>query len=214
MSKIKAFAAAVAVVLSMPAAIGNAAEQSKEELLRQEQFARQWHKDHDEEIENIGKTIDALGKMTDAIDQASAETYKQCMRVFPNAAVCKCVSENNPVSLNFIGFVMVNALEEGDQKNSDIPVEAAVNARIAHRKCIGVPRKDAQDNFEKALKTMHPRVAAWARLHRADLSNPERLKAVFDADKAAIKLGCAPGSDCYMGALNLEMGYGSLPIGR
>ena len=74
------------------------------------------------------------------------------------------------------------------------------------------PQAISEDAFEKSLKTMHPRVAAWARLHKADLANPDRLKTALSADKTAIKLGCAPGSDCYMGVLNLDMGYGSVPF--
>jgi len=104
--------------------------------MRQEEFSRQWHKDHDEEIQNIGKSIDAIAKADEEINRLANETYSQCMRVLSNAVFCKCVSNNNPVSLNFVGFVMVNAFEQGDKQLSSIPIEAVVNARIAHRKCL------------------------------------------------------------------------------
>lgn len=112
-------------------------QQSKADLIKQEEFARKWHAEHDEEIRAAGKAIEAIGKMNDMIDVAVKETYDQCKRAFFHDDFCKCVSNNTPVSLNFVGFIAANALEAGSKQLADsMPVEAAVNARIAMKQCM------------------------------------------------------------------------------
>lgn len=63
------------------------------------------------------------------------------------------------------------------------------------------------DPFDEALKTMHPKVAAWAIEHRDDVTDPDRQKLAFASDAMATALGYMPGSDPYMEYMDQQMGY-------
>jgi hypothetical protein len=74
------------------------------------------------------------------------------------------------------------------------------------------PKRTAQpapqeDQFEVALKTMHPKVAEWARTHKDDVTKPERQRLAFAADQMAIAKGYNPGSDEYLDYMDESMGY-------
>jgi hypothetical protein len=73
------------------------------------------------------------------------------------------------------------------------------------------PAQPAGDPFEEALRPMHPKVAAWAREHKDDVTNPQRQELAFAADKLALARGYAPGSDEYISFLDESMGYKSKP---
>jgi hypothetical protein len=69
------------------------------------------------------------------------------------------------------------------------------------------PATATDDRFETALKSMEPRVAAWAREHKDDVRKPERQKLAFAADAMAQAKGFAPGSDEYLDFMDDQMGY-------
>ena len=111
---------------------------SREELIRQEQFARQWHKEHDEEMEHLGKATAALASMQKTLNDQESKVRIQCLRVFSSESFCHCVSVNSPLMFNFVEFIAVNAFEEGGKEivSSGYPIDAIVNARLAKQKCI------------------------------------------------------------------------------
>ena len=61
--------------------------------------------------------------------------------------------------------------------------------------------------FEQALSTMEPRVAAWAREHKADVLKPDRQELALLADSLATRKGLQPGSDEYLDFMDEQMGY-------
>jgi len=69
------------------------------------------------------------------------------------------------------------------------------------------PSPPKADDFEAALKKMHPKVAAWAREHKDDVLRPEKKKLALAADAMAIAKGFKPGSDEYLNFLDEQMGY-------
>ena len=63
------------------------------------------------------------------------------------------------------------------------------------------------DEFEAAIAKMEPRVAAWAREHKDDVTKPDRQRLAIAADGMATARGYAPGSDAYLDYLDEAMGY-------
>ena len=77
-----------------------------------------------------------------------------------------------------------------------------------HERKTAAPVATSDDAFEVALKSMHPAVAAWARSHRSDLSDPNTQKLAYAADSFAIAKGLEIGSDQYLDFLDTHLGFG------
>lgn len=64
-----------------------------------------------------------------------------------------------------------------------------------------------EDQFDESVKRMDPRVASWAREHKADILKPGRAEWALAADKLAAAKGLKPGSDEYLDFMDEQMGY-------
>jgi hypothetical protein len=69
------------------------------------------------------------------------------------------------------------------------------------------PVLSQDEQFEAQLKQMHPKVADWAREHKADMFDPVKRKLAEAADRMADAMGFPPGSEQYMQYLDRKMGY-------
>lgn len=67
------------------------------------------------------------------------------------------------------------------------------------------PSQDEQ--FEAALRQMHPNVAQWVRTHKDDVLKPDRQRIAYAADQMAVARGYIPGSEAYMAFMDDQMGY-------
>jgi hypothetical protein len=96
------------------------------------------------------------------------------------------------------------ALAAGAEERAKVVPAREAPAEVRHDP---VQPQQQGDQFETALASMHPKVAAWAREHKADVLDPARQKLAYAADALALAKGFAAGSDEYLDLLDEHMGY-------
>ena len=92
-----------------------------------------------EALENLGDAARAIDDLSASFERNVAAKKTQCMKAFGNTEFCKCIGENSPVGVTFMGYVSITAGSKQDLKYDQLSAEDKELfdlTRAARDKCV------------------------------------------------------------------------------